>query len=124
MLSMDLLGVLVGKAEDEDHATNICGLFDDCPYSVMNVVRGDMLFLLFFIPEDHRWWLEGIEKDPEKTLGLSEVEVFFSERFGMSREVLERDEPPCGTDCERCDHYLVECKGCPSVYGIEEELHR
>ncbi len=116
---MDLLGVLVGIAENHDEAKKICGLFDDCPYNVMNVVKEKVLVLLFSIPEDHKWWLEGIEKEPEKTLGLSEVEVFFSNMPEQPLEVVDkREKAPCGSDCEKCDFFNEMCKGCPSVYEI------
>ena len=122
MFFMDLLGVLVGRTEDEDDAEKICGIFDDCPYCVMNVVKERMLVLLFSIPEDHRWWLEGIEKEPERTLGLSQAEIFFSERFDdLKKKIVSREEPPCGSDCESCESYLEECSGCPSVFASEEK---
>ncbi len=121
-VDMSLLGVLVGRAEDENDAEKICSLFDNCPYSMMNMVKEKMLVLLFSIPEDHRWWLEGIEKEPERTLGLSEVELFFSEHFDdLTKEVVMKEKPPCGTDCESCESYMEECRGCPSVFDSKAQ---
>ncbi len=123
-VSMNLLGVMLGRAENEDDAKSICSLFDDCPYSVMNVLKETMLVLLFSIPEDHKWWLEGVENEPKETLGLSEVEVFFSEHFDdLSRKIVSREEPPCGTDCNKCKCYMEKCRGCPSVYDNREQLY-
>ncbi len=119
---MGLLGILVGRAEDEDDTEKICGIFDDCPYRVMNMFKEKMLVLIFSIPEDHRWRLEGIEKKPERTLGLSEVEIFFSERFDdLKKKIVRREESPCGSDCESCESYMERCRGCPSVFASEGE---
>lgn len=115
---MDLLGVLLGKTESVDKTEDICSLFDDCPYSLINVVKDELMVVLFSLTENHRWWLEEVEKQPENTLGLSSAEVFFSEDIGtVPRKVESREETPCGTDCKRCKFYLKRCEGCTSVFG-------
>lgn len=74
--------------------------------------------LVFYMPEDHAWWLEEIKENPEETLGLKEADVFFSDEFeGLRDTDLKKDleKGPCGTDCQRCRFYPDECKGCPST---------
>ncbi|MBS3782221.1 MAG: hypothetical protein KGY66_06115 [Candidatus Thermoplasmatota archaeon] len=108
----------MGKTESVDKTEDICGLFDDCPYSVLNFVKDELMVVIFSLPEDHRWWLEEVEKRPEKTLGLSLAEIFFSEHMGgVSREAVKREETPYGTECERCKFYLKRCEGCPCIFG-------
>lgn len=118
---MNILGILVGRAEDDESTSNICSLFNGCPYNLVNTVQDGVLFLLFNLPEGHRWWLEGIQDEPGRTLGLCEAEVFFSHMDVEPLEVVEKMEtPPCGSDCERCVHLHERCKGCPSVCDIHD----
>ena len=121
---MKVLGILVGKCEDEKGAERISNLFDGCPYNISNRAENKFLTFIFYIPKDHVWWLEEIKKNPEGTLGLKKADVSFSDEFDNLIDIeYEKDleEAPCGTDCEDCEFYPDECTGCPStVYYIGE----
>ncbi len=119
---MNILGLMVGEAPNVEKAEEICKLFEGCPYKKINTAKDRQVLILFSIPEDHRWWLEGLEREPEKTLGLSEAKVFFSEMPEYPLEVADqREDAPCGSDCKKCDFFDEMCNGCPSVYGYSTE---
>jgi len=121
---MKVLGTLVGKCEDETSAERISNLFEKCPYNISNKAENKFITLLFYIPEDHAWWIKEIKQDPEGTLGLKKADVFFSDEFDSLIDVeYEKDleEAPCGTDCGNCEFYPDECTGCPStVYHMAQ----
>lgn len=97
---MKALGILIGKGEDEKGTERISNLFDECPYNILNKAENKFLTLIFYIPEDHVWWLEEIKENPEKTLGLKEADVFFTDRFdNLSNINFQKnlDISPCGT---------------------------
>jgi len=119
---MNILGLMVGEAPNVEKAEEICKLFEGCPYKKISTAKDRQVLILFSIPEDHRWWLEGLEREPEKTLGLSEAKVFFSEMPEYPLEVADqREDAPCGSDCKKCDFFNEMCNGCPSVYGYSTE---
>lgn len=120
---MYVLGILVGKCEDEKDTERVNDLFNECPYNLINKAENGFLTLIFYMPEDHSWWLEEVKENPENTLGLKEADVFFSNEFDSLLDIdfqKNLEVAPCGTDCKDCDFYYDECVGCPSTkYYIE-----
>lgn len=121
---MKVFGILVGKCSDEKDPDRVCDLFDGCPYNILNKAENEFLTMIFYIPEDHSWWLEEIKENPKSTLGLENADVFFSDEFDSSIEIDFQkglEKAPCGTDCEGCGFYPDDCTGCPStVYYMGE----
>ena len=55
----NIIGILIGYAGDKENVERINSTFNECPYKIHNVVKGNHLFVIFSIPDDHCWWLEG-----------------------------------------------------------------
>ncbi len=112
--------LLVGEAAGPAAAQRVAELFSDCPYAHFTSAFGTQVVVVWYLPEDHAWWAEGIAHDPERTLGLARAAVYVSERPAYPREGSlrlpeQRGEcAPCGSDCAVCPHWGHPCSGCPA----------
>ncbi len=116
-----VLGILLGEAQTPERAASIAGTYRGCPYCVLYENADCTVLGVFSIPPDHKWWLEWAVENPEETLGLRKVEIFFAKAITgsspWSREEARplMDRAPCGADCGKCHRYSNGCIGCPAT---------
>ncbi|MCR4391243.1 MAG: hypothetical protein NUV94_00335 [Candidatus Acetothermia bacterium] len=119
-LSQERCFLLLGEAPTAEAAEKIAEVFAACPYVYFMSAFGRIVVGVYFLEEDHRWWLEAVAEDPEGTLGLTRAALYVTDRAafppGMAlRLPAERgDLAPCGSDCTRCPRYGDPCPGCPA----------
>ena len=117
----NLVGILVGTAENIEKADKISAFFAKCPYCAFSKSKDNIVFTILTIPHEHKWWLESIKEQPKNTVGLEKTELFFARDIevtsswstGQARP--ELDKSPCGAACPTCPVYKRECSGCPAT---------
>jgi len=111
-----------------EKGSNRCGVlksFENCPYVFVCSSLEESLWVNFRLPVDHKWRLEGAEKDPVNTLGLELIEVFeFLKISGESVFPEGKTEgsfiiSPYGSDCLQCPLINSICEGCPQTVHFE-----
>jgi hypothetical protein len=116
-----LVGVVLGQAETPHRAAEIADRYAGCPYCASLSNKGSSLMGIFTLPQERRWWLEGIADDPGTQLGLQTAEVLETNAIKAASpwsrgEVKPNLHPaPCGSDCRQCDRYGACCVGCPAT---------
>lgn len=119
-----LTAVLLGNASSADHAAEMAGQMQGCPYVTTYRAEGAMVIGIFALPPDKRWWIELTQERPE-LLGLERVAVLVTERVRAdSPWTVESVQPvaeraPCGSDCPACPQYGDRCAGCPATVHYE-----
>lgn len=117
--------LLVGEAAGPAVAQRVAELFCDCPFAHFASAFGVQVVVVWYLPEGHSWWAEGIAHDPQGTLGLERAAVYVAERPAFPREGRLRlpDQPgesaPCGSNCTDCPHWKEPCPGCPASSKYE-----
>lgn len=118
-------GIMVGKTANSHQAQKMTTQYAECPYAALITHSGSTVIGLFTLPEDHTWWLKEIEKAPDKTLGFTYAEVFFTRNifvespWSMNQCTYNQKTAPCGSTCQSCSAYQKKCKGCPSTVHYE-----
>lgn len=116
-----IVGILLGESKSVNSAKLIVDTYKKCPYCITYINKGRTVIGIFNFPYDHKWWLEWVESNPEETLGLKSVEIFFAKgarlespwSLGEVKSVL--DKASCGAICSTCFQYKDRCEGCPST---------
>ena len=120
-----LIPVLVeGIAEKEEDADKIASKFRHCPYVSFIATEGNRVFFTYSLPEEQRWWMREIEKEPKRHMGLKKVKVTYPERLYYPNEMKVRYprrstqasfcDPKSNFVCSSCPGYSV-CLGCPGT---------
>ena len=112
--------LLFGEGENEDKTNQIADNYKDCPYVNFMATKGREIYSIYFLPEKQKWWIEFIEKNPQKTLGLNKAQLFFIEnlqypkrmKLHLPKNLLEIS--PCGANCENCPS-SEKCTCCPAT---------
>lgn len=81
----------------------------------------DTIVGVFSLPQYHKWWLEWAESNPDETLVLKCIEIFFAKdikaespwSLGEVEPVLNK--APCGAKCSSCFQYKDKCEGRPAT---------
>lgn len=116
-----IVGILLGQSKSVNKAKIIADAYKECPYCITYISKNRTVIGVFNFPLEHKWWLEWAESNPEETLGLKCVEIFFSKgidaespwSLGKVEPIL--DEAPCGAICSSCFQYKDKCEGCPAT---------
>jgi hypothetical protein len=116
-----IVGILLGESKSVNRAKLIVDTYKECPYCVIYINKDRTVIGVFNFPYDHKWYLEWTLSNPEETLGLKRVEIFFAKglrlesswSLGEVKSVL--DKAPCGASCSSCFQYKDRCEGCPST---------
>jgi hypothetical protein len=125
ILYMTLSGILIGKTANPQQAEKMVTQYTGCPYAALVQHSDSVLIGVFTLPEDHAWWLKGVEENPGKTLKLTYAEVFFTQKiykespWSLKKVDSDRNTAPCGSTCQPCPVYQSKCKGCPSTVYYE-----
>lgn len=114
-----ITAILIGKAKSAEIAYKIAKSYQNCPYVAFLASEGSQIYIVYFLPEKQRWWVETIEEKPKLTLGLEKAEVIFPEKLyfpeTMKMRLLNNKQVlPCGANCSKCPAY-ARCLGCPST---------
>ena len=112
--------LLFGEGEIEEITDQIAKSYKDCPYVNFMATKGKEIYSIYFLPEKQKWWIETIEKNPKKTLGLKKARLVFIEKLSYP-EIMKLHLPkklleisPCGTNCGTCLS-SEKCTCCPAT---------
>jgi len=112
--------LLEGEANSVQAANKIAESYQNCPYVAFMATTAKQVFIIYFLPEKQRWWVEYIEKKPRNTLGLEKAkltfpnEMFFPKKMKLRLPKNEAEISPCNSDCVKCPGYS-KCLGCPAT---------
>jgi hypothetical protein len=115
-----ITAILEGKAKSAEIADKIAKSYQNCPYVAFLGVERNRIYIVYFLPEKQRWWVETIKEKPQHTLGLERAEVTFPEKLyfpeTMKIRLLDTEArtSPCSANCSECPSY-ARCLGCPST---------
>lgn len=117
-----ICALLLGEAEGKARAGKIAKSYRNCPYIDFIGTREKELFATFFLPEEQRWWIEYVEKNPRETFGLEKAKVTFIDLVHYPNTLRMRlpkkkgKISPCGADCGSDPVYSQgKCLGCPAT---------
>ncbi len=124
-LKFKLIPVLVeGTVEKEEDADKVASKFRRCPYVSFIATEGKRVFFIYSLPEEQRWWMSEIEKEPKRHMGLESVRVSYPERLYYPKRMRVRYprhltqvsycDPESKFTCASCPGYNV-CLGCPGT---------
>jgi hypothetical protein len=111
--------ILGGEAKSIETANEIAESYHNCPYVAFMVTVKNQVYIIYFLPEKQRWWVEHIEKRPH-TLGLEKArlifpqKLYFPEKMEMRLSKKKAVITPCNSVCSKCPAY-TQCLGCPST---------
>ena len=97
--------LLCGEGETEEITNRIAESYKECPYVNFMATKGREIYSIFFLPEKQKQWIESIEKNPQKTLGLNKDHLNFIEDLQYPERMKLRlpkkllDISPCGANC-------------------------
>ena len=112
--------ILEGEAKSIETANKIAESYQNCPYVAFMATTKNQVYILYFLPERQRWWVEYIEKRPQDTLGLEKAKLIFPQKLYFPKKMkmcLPENKmkiTPCNSDCSKCPAY-TRCLGCPST---------
>jgi len=114
---------LEGDAKTVEEANKIAERYQYCPYVAFMATTENRVHITYFLPEEQRWWVEEIEKEP-RHLGLEKVKLVFPQKTYFPKEMnihLPQEKTathPCSPesqiDCSKCPGYS-RCLGCPAT---------
>jgi len=128
---MSRMGVVLleGYAGTAEEANKAAQRYQNCPYVAFLATTKNRVDIVYFLPEEQRWWVEEIEKEP-RHMGFEKVKLFFPEKMHYPTE-MKLHLPPektstfsCGPhpaieDCSKCPG-LQRCLGCPGTIYYKE----
>ncbi len=112
--------LLIGEAANKRLASHIAEQYKNCPHVYFIASANNRVIGIFFLPEERRWWLRAVAKQPQLTLGLNraavyKTEVSYPESFSQHQKEVGTDGlSPCGSNCSDCDRF-GSCGGCPAL---------
>lgn len=112
--------LLIGEGENENITNKIAKSYENCPYVNFMAIKGSEIYSIYFLPEKQKWWIKSIEKNPQETLGLKEVQLIFVENLQYPKRMKLRlpkkllEISPCGANCEICSS-SEKCTCCPAT---------
>ncbi len=115
-----ICALLCGKGGTEEITNQIVKSYKNCPYVYFMATKGREIYSVYFLPEKQKWWIESIEKNPQKTLGLNKAQLYFIEnlqypkrmKLRLPKKLLELS--PCGANCGICPS-SEKCSCCPAT---------
>ena len=116
-----ICGIIIGEHLSEKEALNHAKNMKNCPYLIALGTSEKMIYLIFIVPDEKRWWLKFPEIEPIKT-GLRNARVFIAEnivlpeKFKLEKSKEKNKITPCGDNCDFCSlRKEFDCKGCPAT---------
>jgi len=116
-----ICALIFGEAKTSKKAEQIAtSYYKNCPYTKFVATRGNQLFAALFLPQEHSWWIEYVEKNPKNTVGLEKAKVtitdnvYYPKTLKMRIPKKPQDISPCGSNCKNCPLY-GKCPGCPAT---------
>ncbi|MFX1254820.1 MAG: hypothetical protein ACFFCZ_24625 [Promethearchaeota archaeon] len=111
---------LSGEAETERQAKHIATRYANCPYVNLMTTKESQLFAVFILPKEQRWWIEHVEKHPQETFKLKNIQLTFVDivhyptnlQLHLPEELLNIS--PCGSNCGTCSS-SDNCCCCPAT---------
>lgn len=121
--------LLMGEARNNEEAEKVASKYMNCPYVAFIAQNGNMVYFTYSLPEEQRWWMNEIIKDPSHLM-LEKVKAVYPERLFYPREMTphlpqeKKDVFSCGPhpslmDCSKCPAYQ-RCLGCPGTVYYKE----
>ncbi len=117
---METCFLMIGEASSPMLADRVAEQYKACPFVYFLAAFGRMLVGVWYLPENHRWWLEMVAEEPEATLGLVRVAIYETDSAAYPRTAEPRGAgagltiAPCGSDCQACDRFSA-CERCPAT---------
>ncbi len=120
-MEKSIFGIIIGEHISEKEALKHAKKIKNCPYLYVLGTSEKMIYQVFIVPGNKRWWLKFPETEPTAT-GLRNANVFIAENIVLP-EKSELKKPkentritPCGDNCEICSlREKFDCKGCPAT---------
>jgi len=60
--------LLFGEGKTETETNQIAKSYKNCPYVYFMATKGREIYSIYFLPEKQKWWIEYIEKNPQRLL--------------------------------------------------------
>jgi hypothetical protein len=112
---------LEGEAKSVEKANKIAESYENCPYVAFMATTEKHVYIIYFLPEKQKWWVEFIEKKPQNTLGLEKAKLIFPQKIFFPKKTKMRlpkektEIAPCGSaECPTCPSY-EKCLCCPAT---------
>ena len=112
--------ILEGKAKSIEKANKIAESYQNCPYVTFLAAVENQVYIMYFLPQKQRWWVEYIESKPQDILGLEKAkliflqELFYPPKMKMRLSKKKASISPCNSICSKCPAY-TRCLGGPST---------
>ena len=124
-LAKRVCGIIVGEALSAEEAGELAEKMKNCPYLVASGTTANMVYSVYVVPEEKRWWLKYPEVNPQAT-GVEKAwvyiveNVFCPEKFNLRLPKKKTEIAPCRATFQTCP--LLEeydCSGCPATTNYE-----
>jgi hypothetical protein len=115
-----ICGIINGQAETPQKAKKIAESYKNCPYVTFLATDNSKFYAVYFLPKRQKWWINYIEKKPQKTLGLEKAEIHYPDNIQHPKTLKMRlpkkkhGIAPCGADCSKCSSNS-RCLCCPAT---------
>lgn len=115
-----ICALLCGEGETKAKTNQVAQSYENCPYVNFMATKGKELICIYYLPKQQKWWIETIEKNPQKTLGLNKAQLYFIENLKYPKRMNLRlpkkllDISPCGANCGICTS-SEKCTCCPAT---------
>ena len=125
ILARNICGIIVGETLSAEEAGELAEIMKNCPYLVASGTTANMIYSVYVVPEEKKWWLKYPDTNPKAT-GVEKAWVYivenvpYPEKFDLKLPKEKTEIAPCGANCQTCpllDEY--DCSGCPATTNCE-----
>ena len=124
-MTKNICGIIVGEALSAEEAVELAEKMKNCPYLVASGTTANMIYSVYIVPEEKKWWLKYPETNPKAT-GVEKAWVYivenvlYPEKFNSKLPKKKTEIAQCGANCQTCP--LLEeydCSGCSATTNYE-----
>lgn len=121
--------LLTGEAKNKEKAEKVASKYMHCLYVAFIAQEGNRVYFTYSLPDEQRWWMNEIIKDPSHLM-LEKVQAVYPEKLFYPNELTPHIPAgrttgfTCGSvssisDCSQCPAYK-RCLGCPGTVYYKE----
>jgi len=125
-LAKEIFGIIIGEASSAEEAQKLAETMRNCPYLVASGTTANMIYSVYIVPKEKKWWLKYPETNPKET-GVEKAWVYmienlvYPQKFNLKVPKKRTEIAPCGADCQTCPlREEYDCNGCPATVHYKE----